>query len=197
MNELFFLNRVWVSFSKVIRFLKIGLTGKTGQTTLPKEDEDVKKKMCSSSFGMRKTVCEIADCYRISRTVASETPPPPQSVAMPRVFPRFFIAWMRVTMIRHPVEPTGWPRPTPEPLTLTTIAVESELALAAQILGGEGLVHFDQFEIGEGETRPGQEVPDGRDGAQPHDGGMAAAAPDGLDPGEGFQARVLSPFRRT
>ena len=54
----------------------------------------------------------------ISRTVASDTPPPPQRVAIPRVFPRFCMAWRRVTMIRHPVEPTGWPRPTPEPLTL-------------------------------------------------------------------------------
>ncbi len=100
-------------------------------------------------------------------------------------------------MIRQPVEPTGWPRPTPEPLTLTISRFEPEFPLAAQVLGGKGLVHLDQFEIGECETRPGQEIPDGRDGAQPHDGGMAAAAADRLDPGEGLQARAPSPFRRT
>ena len=48
---------------------------------------------------------------------AIDTPPPPQSVAMPKDWPRFFRAYSSVTMIRHPVAPTGCPSPMPEPLT--------------------------------------------------------------------------------
>src|SRR5512140_2933220 len=65
----------------------------------------------------------------------------------------------------------------PGAVDVDAIPVEPEFALAAKILGGESLVHFDQLEIGEGETSPAQEVPDGGHGAQPHDRGMATAAP--------------------
>ena len=45
--------------------------------------------------------------YIISSAHAIETPPPPHSVARPRVLPRFFMAYRSVTMMRQPVDPTG------------------------------------------------------------------------------------------
>ena len=76
-----------------------------------------------------------------------DTPPPPQRVARPRVLPRFFMAWMSVTMIRQPVAPTGWPRPMPEPFTLVISRLMPELLFAAQVLGGKGLVQLDELEV--------------------------------------------------
>ena len=91
-------------------------------------------------------------------------------------------------MIRHPVEPTGWPRPTPEPLTLTRSRGSSPSS-RSQPRYWAAKASFTSISSKSARLRPdpGQEVPDGRDGAQPHDGGMAAAAPDRLDPGEGCE----------
>ncbi|MBU1743304.1 MAG: hypothetical protein KJ649_00170 [Proteobacteria bacterium] len=44
MNELFFLNLVWITFSKFIRCLEIGKTGKTGRQKLREQRDEVKRK---------------------------------------------------------------------------------------------------------------------------------------------------------
>ena len=58
------------------------------------------------------------------------------------------MACIRVIMMRAPVDPTGWPRPMPEPFTLVISRFRPSSFSHAEILGGEGLVHFDQFEVG-------------------------------------------------
>jgi len=53
-----------------------------------------------------------------------------------------------------------------------TIPVQSELALTAEVLGGKGLIHFNQLKIRQGKTRLGRRFRTAGHGAEPHDGGM-------------------------
>ncbi len=120
-----------------------------------------------------------------------DTPPPPQRVASPSVLPRFFIAWMSVTMIRQPVAPTGWPRPQPEPFTLVISRLMPSSFSQPDVLAGKGLVELDELEVGELVPRALHEIPHGRSGAHSHDRGVAAAVAHRLDTCDGLQAEFL------
>src|SRR5690606_26802663 len=54
-----------------------------------------------------------------STMIASPWPPPPQRAAAPMPPPRAMRALMRVTTMRAPVAPSGWPRATAPPWTFT------------------------------------------------------------------------------
>ncbi len=56
----------------------------------------------------------------LSTITAVASPPPMQIAAQPRRAPRSRIACNKVTMIRAPEQPIGWPRATAPPRTLTT-----------------------------------------------------------------------------
>ena len=55
------------------------------------------------------------------------------------------------------------------PLTLVISVPEAELFHDGQGLHGEGLIQFNQADIVQGQTGPGQSLAGGRDRAQAHD----------------------------
>lgn len=61
-----------------------------------------------------------------------------------------------------PVDPMGWPMPIPEPFTLQISRSSPEFLLAAEVLGGEGLVELHELEVFELDARVVHEVADGR-----------------------------------
>lgn len=57
------------------------------------------------------------DLYSRSTTRAEAPPPPLQMAATPIFFPWWRRAWSKVTTIRAPLQPIGWPSATAPPLT--------------------------------------------------------------------------------
>ena len=72
--------------------------------------------------------------------MASPWPPPPQSAAPPICRRRGCRALIRVTTMRAPVAPSGWPSATAPPWRLTFSWREVEQTRRPQRHGGEGLV---------------------------------------------------------
>ena len=91
----------------------------------------------------------MVSLYSISMAQAMDTPPPPQRVARPS----------RLAALLHGVHQrdhdagAGRPHRVAETdaraVDVGDLPVQAQLLLAAEILGGEGLVDLDQLEVGE------------------------------------------------
>ena len=118
----------------------------------------------------KETSFEASFYFRVFRGVVSTSrrrwqrpwPPPMHRVARPCLASsRLSISCSRVTMIRAPEAPTGWPREMAPPLTLTLLMSKLQLTGNSDGLGRKGLVGLDRGRYRRWSGRPSS-WPDGR-----------------------------------
>ncbi len=85
--------------------------------------------------------------HSISIAIATASPPPMHSVAMPRLPPVFFSAPIRVAVMRAPEAPIGWPSAQAPPWMLTLVVRQAVLLHRRHGDHGEGLVDLPQVDV--------------------------------------------------
>src|SRR5688572_17931545 len=70
------------------------------------------------------------------------------------------------------------------------LPIEPQLLFHRQVLGGKGLIHFDQVHLIEREPGPGKRLPRGRCGSDAHVGGLYPYAGPGEEPSDRLETAL-------
>ncbi len=100
---------------------------------------------------------------------------------------------MAVVTSRAPLAPSGWPSAIAPPFGLTCESVVGQAVIARhrQRLRGEGLVQFDDVDVGESQPGLGEHLAHGRRGTEAHDARRDAGNGGGDDARARRQAMAL------